>query len=164
LARSGYSWGPLSLMLLAQALGQRGEQVAAAKAFSRAESKHGLKSALFAPELALARAWSRAARGDASVAIEAAREAVQAAERGGQAAIALRALQDAVRLGDIRAVHRAERLALEVDCVLGRLTLAHARALAAGDAAALAQVAADLADVGLQAAAADAAAQAQRAQ
>jgi hypothetical protein len=164
LARTGYSWGPLSLMLLAQALGQRGEQVAAAKVFSRAESKHGLKSALFAPELALARAWSRAARGDASVAIEAAREAVQAAERGGQAAIALRALQDAARLGDIRAIQRAERLALEVDCVLGRLTLAHARALAAGDATALADVAADLADAGLNAAAADAAAQAQRAQ
>lgn len=162
LARTGYSWGPLSLMLLAQALGQQGEQSAAAKAFSRAESKHGLKSALFAPELALAKAWSRAGRGDAAV--EAAREAVQAAERGGQAAIALRALQDAARLGDIRAVHRAQRLALEVDCVLGRLTLAHARALAAGDATALADVAADLADVGLTAAAADAAAQAQRLQ
>ena len=164
LARTGYSWGPLSLMLLAQALGQQGERVAAAKIFSRAEAKHGLKSALFAPELALAKTWSRAARGDASVAIESAREAVQAAERGGQAAIALRALQDAVRLGDIRAVHRAERLALEVDCVLGRLTLAHARALAAGDAAALADVAAGLADVGMQAAAADAAAQARRIQ
>ena len=162
LARTGYSWGPLSLMLLAQALGQQGEQVEAAKVFSRAESKHGLKSALFAPELGLAKAWSRAGRGDASV--EAAREAVQAAERGGQAAVALRSLQDAARLGDIRAVHRAERLALEVDCVLGRLTLAHARALAAGDATALADVAADLADVGLKAAAADAAAQAQRLQ
>ena len=161
LARTGYSWGPLSLMLLAQALGQQGEQVEAAKVFSRAESRHGLKSALFAPELALAKAWSRAGRGDASAAIEAAREAVQAAERGGQAAVALRALQDATRLGDVRAVHRAERLALEVDCVLGRLTLAHARALAAGDAIALTDVAGDLAGVGLQAAAADAAAQAQ---
>ncbi len=160
LARTGYSWGPLSLMLLAQALGQQGEQVAAAKVCSRAEAMHGLKSALFAPELALARAWSRAARGDTSGAIEAAREAVQAAERGGQAAIALRALQDAARLGDIRAVYRAERLALEVDCVLARLTLAHARAVAAGDAAALADVAADLADVGLRPAAADAAEQA----
>ncbi len=162
LARTGYSWGPLSLMLLAQALGQQGEQVAAAKICSRAESKHGLKSALFAPELAMARAWSRAARGDTSGAVEAARQAVQAAERGGQAAIALRALQDAARLGDIRAVYRAERLALEADCVLARLTVAQARALAAGDAAALADVAADLADVGLLAAAVDAAAQARR--
>jgi hypothetical protein len=163
LARTGYSWGPLSLILLAQALGQQGDQLAAAKALSRAESRHGLKSTLFAPELALAKAWSKAARGDATGAIEAAREAVQTAERGGQSAIALRALQDATRLGDVHAVHRAGRLALEVGCVLGRLTLAHARALADGDAAALAEVAADLADRGLHPAAADASAQAQRA-
>jgi AAA domain len=162
LARTGYSWGPLSLALLAQALGQRGEQLEAAKVFSRAESRHGMKSTLFAPELALARAWSKAAHGDTTGAIEAAREAVQAAERGGQSAIALRALQDATRLGDTRAVYRAERLSIEVDCVLGRLTLAHARALADGDAAALVDVAADLADRGLHPAAADASAQAQR--
>jgi hypothetical protein len=163
LARTGYSWGPLSLMLLAQALGQQGEQLEAAKVLSRAESKHGLKSALFAPELALARAWSKAAHGDTTGAIDAAREAVQTAERGGQSAIALRALQDAARLGDVRAVQRAQRLAVEVNCVLGRLTLAHARALAAGDADALNDVAADLADRGLHPAAADATAQAQRA-
>jgi tetratricopeptide (TPR) repeat protein len=163
LARTGYSWGPLSLTLLAQALAQQGEHLEAAKVFSRAESLHGLKSTLFAPELALARAWSRAARGDSTGAIEAARQAVQAAERGGQSAIALRALQDAARLGDTRAVQRAERLSVEVDCVLGRLTLAHARALADGDAAALADVAADLADRGMHPAAADASAQAQRA-
>ena len=122
-----------------------------------------MKSTLFAPELALAKAWSKAARGDTTAAIEAAREAVQAAERGGQSAIALRALQDAARLGDTCAVFKAERLSVEVNCVLGRLTLAHARALADGDAAALADVAADLADRGLHPAAADAAAQAQRA-
>ncbi len=163
LARTGYSWGPLSLILLAQAFGQQGDQLQAAKVLSRAESRHGLKSTLFAPELALAKAWSKAARGDATGAIEAAREAVQTAERGGQSAIALRALQDATRLGDARAVHRAGRLAVEVNCVLGRLTLAHARALADGDATALTEVAADLADRGLHPAAADAAAQAQRA-
>jgi tetratricopeptide (TPR) repeat protein len=163
LARTGYSWGPLSLTLLAQALGQQGEQLEAAKAFSRAESRHGMKSTLFAPELALAKAWSKAARGDNTGAIEAAREAVQAAERGGQSAIALRALQDSARLGDTRAVFKAERLSVEVDCVLGRLTLAHARALTNGDAAGLADVAADLADRGLHPAAADASAQAQRA-
>ena len=162
LARTGYSWGPLSLMLLAQALGQQGEQLHAAKAFSRAESLHGLKSALFAPELALAKAWSKSAHGDTTGAIEAAREAVQTAERGGQTAIALRALQDCVRLGDVRAVQRAGRLAGEVNCVLGRLTLAHARALAGGDAAALADVAADLTDRGLHPAAADARRQAER--
>src|SRR6202020_3546418 len=163
LARTGYSWGPLSLMLLAQALGQQGEQLDAAKALSRAESRHGLKSTLFAPELALAKAWSKAAPGDTTGAIDAAREAVQTAERGGQAAVALRALQDATRLGDVRAVHRAERLAMEVNCVLGRLTLLHARSWATAEADALTEVAADLADRGLHPAAADASAQAQRA-
>jgi tetratricopeptide (TPR) repeat protein len=160
LARTGYSWGPLSLMLLTQALGQQGEQLKAAKVFSRAEALHGLKSSLFAPELALAKAWSKSARGDTTGAIEAAREAVQTAERGGQSAIALRALQDCARLGDVRAVQRAGRLAGEVNCVLGRLTVAHAQALADGDATGLADVAADLADRGLHPAAADAADQA----
>src|ERR1700733_11558488 len=99
LARTGYSWGPLSLTLLAQALAQQGEHLEAAKVFSRAESRHGLKSTLFAPELALAKAWSKAARGDTTAAIEAAREAVQTAERGGQSAIALPALKGGARAG-----------------------------------------------------------------
>jgi len=161
LAPTGYSWGPLALMLLAQALGQQGDQIGAAKAFSAAESRHGMKSALFTPELALARAWSKAARRDRLEAIDAARQAVQAAERGGQSAVALRALQDAVRLGDTQAVYRAQRLAGEVDCVLGRLTLAHARALTDGDKAALNEVAGELADIGMHQVAADAARQAE---
>jgi len=162
LATTGYSWGPLSLMLLSAALGQQGDRIGAAKVLSSAESRHGLKSGLFAPELWLARAWTRAARDDVAGAIDAAREAVQAAERGGQSAVALRALHDAVRLGDTHAVYRLERLAPQVDCRLGRLALAHARALAAGDGGELAEVAAELAAVGLRPAAADAAAQAER--
>ncbi len=162
LAPTGYSWGPLSFMLLAQALGQRGDQIGSAKALGAAESRHGMKSALFTPELALARAWSRAARNEAEEAIEAAREAVQAAERGGQSAVALRALQDSVRLGDIRAVYRTQRLAGEVDCVLGRLTLSYARALTDGDEVALKEVAGELADIGMHPAAADAARQAEQ--
>jgi hypothetical protein len=161
LAPTGYSWGPLALMLLAQARGQQGDQIGAAKALSAAESRHGMKSALFTPELALARAWSKAARNDAREAIDAAREAVAAAERGGQSAVALRALQDSVRLGDARAVYRAQRIAGEVDCVLGRLTLSHARALTDGDVAALEEVAGELADIGMHPAAADAARQAE---
>ena len=161
LAPTGYSWGPLALMLLAQALGQQGDQIGAAKALSVAESRHGLKSALFTPELALARAWSKAARRDRLEAIDAARQAVQAAERGGQSAVALRALQDAVRLGDTQAVYRTQRLAGEIDCVLGRLTLVHARALTDGDKAALQEVAGELADIGMNPVAADAARQAE---
>ena len=64
LAPTGYSWGPLAWMLLAQALGQQDEMGGAAKALARAESRHGLKSMLFAPELQLAKAWTTAARRD----------------------------------------------------------------------------------------------------
>lgn len=158
LAPTGYSWGPLAWMLLAQALGQRGMPVEAVKALSRAESRHGLKSMLFAPELASARAWTCFARNDSVGAIAATREAVKAAERGGQSAVALRALHDAVRLGDTRAVDSLARI--DLDCALGHVTRDHARALAAGDLAALGDVSARYRDIGLSAAADDAARQA----
>lgn len=158
LAPTGYSWGPLAWMLLAQALGQRGMPVEAGKALSRAESRHGLKSMLFAPELALARAWTCFARNDSVGAVTAAREATKAAERGGQSAVMLRALHDGARLGDTRAVDALARVNL--DCVFGRLTLDHARALTAGDSAALADISARYEAVGMSAAARDAARQA----
>jgi hypothetical protein len=162
LQRTGYSWGPLSLMLLATALAQQGDTAAAAKALSRAESRHGTKSALFSPELGVARAWRLAAMRDSHGAVAAAREAARMAERGGQSAVAIRAWHEAVRLGDTRAVDPLARLCGEVDCAVGGIALAHARALAAGDDAALRAVSDELAAVGMRAAAADAAAQAQR--
>jgi len=160
LAPTGYSWGPLAWMLLAQALGQLGEKAEAGKVLSRAESRHGLKSMLFAPELALARAWTRSARRDDHGAIAAARDAARTAERGGQSAVALRALLDAARLGDIRAADGIARLSGEVDCVLGQLALQHARALVAKDAAALNDVSAQFDAIGMKRSAAAAAAQA----
>lgn len=129
LAPTGYSWGPLAWMLLAQALGQRGATAEAGRALARAEARHGLKSMLFAPELALARAWTNAARRDRHGAVAAAREAFRAAERGGQSAVALRALHDAARLGDVRAADCFDRVS--VDCAFGR----QARAAATGVAA-----------------------------
>lgn len=160
LAPTGYSWGPLAWMLLAQALGHQNDMGEAAKALSRAESRHGLKSMLFAPELLLAKAWTTSARRDPTGARSAARDAGRAAERGGQSAIAVRAFHDAVRFGDIRAVDALARLTSNVDCVVGRLALRHARAFVAGDADELSAVAAEFADIGMMAAAADAAKQA----
>ncbi|AGB25104.1 IstB-like ATP binding protein [Mycobacterium sp. JS623] len=160
LAPTGYSWGPLALMLLAQALGQLGETVEAGKMLSRAESRHGLKSMLFAPELSLARAWTLSARRDEHGAVAAARDAAKAAERGGQSAIALRAHFDAARLGDLRAADAIARLSGEVDCVLAGLALDYARAVTARDAAALNDVSARLDSIGMKRAAAGAAAQA----
>ncbi|OBA77967.1 AAA family ATPase [Mycobacterium sp. 1164966.3] len=162
LERTGYSWGPLSLMLLATARAQQGDIPASAKALRRAEARHGTKSALFAPELGLARAWTRATGRDITGAITAAREAARTAERAGQSAVALSAWHDAVRLGDKRAVDPLGQLASEIYCAVGQIALAHARALTAGDGAALQTVSEDLAAVGMRAAAADAAAQAQR--
>ena len=141
-------------MLLAQALGQAGRLADAGRILARAESRHGLKSMLFAPELSLARAWAAAARGDAPGAVSAAREAARAAERGGQSAVALRALVDAVRFGDTRAGDAIERL--DVDCVVRPLALRYARALTSGDASGLAEAAASFDGIGMRGVAADA--------
>ena len=161
LAPTGYSWGPLAWMLLADALGQLQETAEASKILSRADSRHGLKSMLFAPELLLARAWTMAARRDPVGARSAARDAARAAERGGQSAVALRALHDAARLGDIRSADGIARLSADVDCVFGRLALQHARALVASDATELRAVSTAFADIGMMGAAADASAQAE---
>lgn len=158
LAPTGYSWGTLAAILSAQALGELGEAVEAGKMLSRAESRHGLKSMLFAPELALARAWTSSARRDRHAAVAAAREAARAAERGGQLAVALRALHVAARLDDARAADHLVRLG--VDCEFGRIALRHARAVAAGDADGLDEAAAGFAGLGMHSAAADASRQA----
>jgi hypothetical protein len=150
LAPTGYSWGPLALMLLAQALAQLGSTVEAGKALARAESRHGLKSMMFAPELALARAWTLSARKDQHGAVAAARDAARSAERGGQLAVALRALHDAARLGDMRAADAIARVTSEIDCVFGQLALEHARAVVGRDAAALRAVVGRFDEIGMK--------------
>jgi len=131
LDRTGYSWGPLSLTYLASALAQQGEIAESAKALSRAESRHGTKSALFAPELAVARAWRLTTIGDRHGAIDAARDGARMAERTGQYAIAVRAWHEAARLGDVRAADAMARIATHADCEFTRTALDHARAVAA---------------------------------
>lgn len=158
LAPTGYSWGPLAWMLLTQAVAQAGRLSDAGRILARAESKHGLKSMLFAPELGLAKAWTAAARRDGAEAITAARDAARTAERGGQTAVAQRALLDAVRLGDTRAADALERLTL--DTVVGRLAVDYANALRARDAVGLRAASAAFAGIGMAGVAADAARQA----
>jgi DNA-binding CsgD family transcriptional regulator len=160
LSETGYSWGPLALMYLAQALGQQGDAAGSAKILARAESRHSLRSQLYAPELGLARAWTMAAARNMTGAVTAAREAARVAESSGQLAIALQALHEAVRLGDVTAADAIARVSNGLDCVAGRVALAHGRALAAGDGKGLAAVATELAELGMKCAAADAAAQA----
>ncbi|MGB6108177.1 MAG: AAA family ATPase [Mycobacterium sp.] len=133
LERTGYSWGPLSLTYLATALAQQGEIADSAKALSRAESRHGTKSALFAPELAVARAWRLATVGDRHGAIAAARRGARMAERTGQHAIAVRCWHEATRLGDVRAIDGLAKVAPAADCEFTRIALDNARALAAAE-------------------------------
>ncbi|MBU3686970.1 MAG: ATP-binding protein [Mycobacterium sp.] len=160
LERTGYSWGPLALTLLATALAYRGEVAESAKALSRALARHGTKSAMFTPELGIARAWRLAVIGDRHAAITAARDAARMAERTGQSAVAVRAWHEAVRLGDRRAADAMPAAAATAPCAFTDLALTHARALAGDDAAGLTDVADRLTEAGLLGAAADAAAQA----
>ncbi|KDF01041.1 ATPase AAA [Mycolicibacterium aromaticivorans JS19b1 = JCM 16368] len=121
LERTGYSWGPLSLMYLTTALAQLGEIADSAKALSRADARHGTKSALFAPELGVARAWRLATVGDGThAAIDAAREAARGAERSGQLGVAVWAWNEAARLGDAQAAGAISKLAETVDCAFTR--------------------------------------------
>lgn len=127
LDRTGYSWGPLALTLLATALARQSDIAGAAKALRRAESRHGTKSALFAPELGMARAWQRAGMRDQHGAIAAAREGARMAQRSGQSAVALQAWDVAARIGDARAADPLARLCGEVDCAFGRAALERVR-------------------------------------
>ncbi len=167
LERTGYSWGPLALTLLTTALAHQGEIAESAKALARAQSRHGTKSALFAPELGVARAWRLLTIGDRPAAITAARDAARTAQRSGQNAVAIRSWHEATRLGDRRAADAIAKIAdADADAELGtcaftRLALAHARALTAGDAAGLIAAADALAAAGFGGAARDAAEQAQ---
>jgi len=123
LDRTGYSWGPLALTLRACALARSGQLAESAKVLARAESRHGTKSALFAPELGLARAWRLSAGRDSHGAIAAARQAAAMAERSGQFAVAVLCWRDAALLGDVRAGSALERVAAHADCDVARRAL-----------------------------------------
>jgi len=120
LDRTGYSWGPLALTLRATALARLGKLAESAKVLARAESRHGTKSALFTPELGLARAWRLSAGRDSHGAIVAARQAAAMAERSGQFTVAVLCWRDADLLGDTRARSALEVAAAQADCKLSR--------------------------------------------
>ena len=82
------------MMYLAQALGQQGESAAATKALARAQARHSLRSELYGPELALAKAWTLAAILDLDGAVASARDAARIARDSGQSAVAIHALHE----------------------------------------------------------------------
>ena len=147
-------------MYLTTAQAYQGEIAESAKTLARAMSRHGTKSAMFAPELGIARAWRLATIGDRHAAITAGRDAARTAKRSGQLAVAVWNL---ARGHPPRGPARRRPLAQvagSVPCAYTDLALAHARALSKQDADALAAAAGELATAGFRGAAADAARQA----
>ncbi|MEV6689891.1 LuxR C-terminal-related transcriptional regulator [Micromonospora sp. NPDC051196] len=160
IAREQGSNGMLAVLLglLAHGYALTGKTDAAAHALAEADRLAGVSLRLLGPWTELSRAWVIAARrGDAAA--HAQRTARLARDRGAAGFEAL-ALHDAVRLGAPKhAADRLRALAGQSDRCLGHLYATHARAKAEGDAAALAGVSADFAELGSPLLAAEAAAE-----
>jgi DNA-binding NarL/FixJ family response regulator len=149
---------PWTLAFLAQAAGQAGDARGAQEALAKAEAALRPGARMFDVDLALARAWAAASRGELSHARALALDAADRAGAHGQHGFALLALHDLARLGG--AATAAPRLAALVATVDGRLApacAAHAAALASGDAPALDESAAALEATGALLRAAEAA-------
>ncbi|OBB88209.1 LuxR family transcriptional regulator [Mycobacterium colombiense] len=144
----------------AQAEGARGDSAAATAALRRADKAYGPHVAVFVPELELARAWERAAAGDSKAAQTHAMQAAEIARAAGTYVTEMRARHAAVRFGDRSQAVRLEKLARVLDTALAGAVADHARGLAQHDGNLLDAAAHLFADLGAQACAADAAAQA----
>ena len=148
--------------LSAQAEGARANSAAAAAALRRSEEAFGPQTAVFLPELELARAWERASVGQTMAAQAHAVRAAQIARQSGMYAVEMRALHTAVRLDDRSQTERLAELAMTLNTALAEAIAEHARGLADHDGDLLDATAERFADMGAVALAADAAAQAAR--
>jgi DNA-binding CsgD family transcriptional regulator len=144
----------------AQAEGGRGNSAAAAAALRVAEEAYGPQTAVYLPELELARAWERASVGETAAAQSHSLRAAEVAQENGMWAVELRARHTAVRLGDRSCAGRVEELASTLNTALGNVVATHARGLANHDGELLDAAAERFAQLGAMALAADAAAQA----
>jgi DNA-binding CsgD family transcriptional regulator len=123
---------------LATAAAMAGEAGVAEDALSEAVALEHALPGIFGVDLALARAWVAASAGEACRAAVLAVEAARMAESRGQNALAAVAWHDAARLGRPEAAAEPlGRLASRLDGGLVAAFAAHARALAASDAAGL---------------------------
>jgi DNA-binding NarL/FixJ family response regulator/tetratricopeptide (TPR) repeat protein len=154
------AWNMPARIRLAEAYSALGRPAEAAESIAEATARGGRHSAVYEPQLEIARAWVAAAEGTVTPAIRLAMSAADAAARSHQHAIEAMALHTAVRFGDHSAAGRLADLAARVD---GRLVQAQARyavALAAHDGPGLDAAAAEFEQIGALLSAADAAAQA----
>lgn len=160
IAREQGSNNVLAILLgqLAHGYALTGEADAAVRALDEADRLGGISLRLLSPWTELARAWVISARhGDAAAH---AQWTARLARDRGAAGFETLALHDAARLGAPKhAADRLRALSGQSRRLLGNSYALHARAMAEGDAAALAEVSADFAEMGSPLLAAEAAAE-----
>ncbi|MGW4369687.1 LuxR C-terminal-related transcriptional regulator [Nocardia takedensis] len=145
---------------LAEAYSALGRWAEAAESIAEATGRGGRHSAVYDPQLQVARACQAAAEGTVTPAVRLAVAAADAAEAARQYAVEATALHTAARFGDTSVADRLADLATRVDGPLVQAQAAHAVALAARDGAGLDAAAAEFERIGALLSAADAAAQA----
>lgn len=155
-------WVMLVASWLTQAEGARGNADAAALALAKAEEADGPQVAVFAPELALARAWERASAGRTTSAQDHASRAAKIARSAGMHAMEMLALHTAVRFGDRSVSARLGQLSAMLKCPLAAAVLSYGRGMSDHDGDRLDEAADQFEQLGAFAMAADASAHAAR--
>lgn len=159
-AEGAAAWMFPARIRLAEAYAALGRPAEAAESIAEADARGGRHSAVYEPQLEIARACLAAAEGAVSTAVERALRAADAAARSDQHAVEALALHTAARFGAGSVAERLADLAHRVDGPLVRAQARHAVALAEHDGAGLDAAAADFERLGAHLSAADAAAQA----
>ncbi|MET8655031.1 helix-turn-helix transcriptional regulator [Nocardia aurea] len=154
------AWMIPARIRLAEAYSALGRADDAAESIREAAAHGGRHSAVYEPQLDIARAVHAGAEGSVSAAIRSAIFAADSARRSRQYAIEAMALHTVARFGDSSVAGRLADLAARVDGRLVRAQAEHAMALAAQDGTGLDTVAAEFEAMGALLSAADAAAQA----
>jgi DNA-binding CsgD family transcriptional regulator len=136
-----------------------GDAVLAASAFAEAERSHYQNTNILYPWLEQARAWVAVVNGDLPTAVDVLHRLADRTRADGFAAHEMFALYDLARLGHAEEIaDRTETVAATVEGRLAPAMAWHVRALATEDGASLLAAAEELADLGLNLFAAEAAA------
>ncbi|MFI9506786.1 LuxR C-terminal-related transcriptional regulator [Nocardia sp. NPDC052566] len=159
-AEGAAAWMMPARLRLAEAYSALGRATEAAESVAAAAERSGRHSAVYEPQLEIARACLAAAEGTVTPAIRYAMSAADAAARSHQHAIEAMALHAAARFGDTSVAGRLADLAARVDGGLVQVQARHAVALAAHDGPGLDAASAEFERIGALLSAADAAAQA----
>ncbi|MBF6329080.1 helix-turn-helix transcriptional regulator [Nocardia transvalensis] len=159
-AEGAAAWMFPARIRLAEAYSALGRAAEAAETIAEATSRGGRHSAVYEPQLEIARAWQAAAEGTVTPAVRLAIGAADAAARAHQHAIEAMALHTAARFGDHSVAGRLADIAARIDGRLVQVQARHAVAVASNDGPGLDAAAAEFESIGVLLSAADAAAQA----